>query len=561
MPIQGVASDQFFVNPAGNGIVSSTAPADQVQPELTLLSDGRFVFVWVSRAVDEDGDGDFCVRARVFNADGTPQGNDFIVETTTDGNQQVPTVSALSDGRFVVTWRSDDLGDGSNSCIRARIFDADDPSTAADDFVVNSTTDNFQLSPSVAKLTNGNFVVLWHSFESPGDGSANTLRGRLFDSTGTPIDDDFIVNTTTAGAQNSAWVVPRGNGFAAVWLSQESPTSYRAGLFNADGTPNGNDFLVNTSPTNEVGLVPSITVLADGRLVVTWASTDLTSGSGNSQDGSENCIRARIVGTDGVPIGSDFIVNSTPDGRQTDPTVVTLADGRFIFAWTSADTGDGSNGCVRARIYNLNGTANGADFILPFATASDQLAPSIQALADGRLVATWASFDNGDGDGSCIRAQFFDPKIFTGTANADTWKGGNFADQISGEAGTDTLTGGFSKDRLTGGDDGDIFNFDFRGETRKGAGRDVITDFQHGIDDIDLSGIDARSGANNQAFKWIGGADFHDRKGELHFVKINKPGQLQDKTIIEGDVNGDGRADFQIELSGLIHLSKGDFVL
>jgi hypothetical protein len=34
-----------------------------------------------------------------------------------------------------------------------------------------------------------------------------------------------------------------------------------------------------------------------------------------------------------------------------------------------------------------------------------------------------------------------------------------------------------------------------------------------------------------------------------------------DKTIVEGDTDGDGRADFQIALTGLIKLSQGDFVL
>ena len=173
-----------------------------------------------------------------------------------------------------------------------------------------------------------------------------------------------------------------------------------------------------------------------------------------------------------------------------------------------------------------------------------------------------------------------DPKIFIGTTGDDVWKGGNLVDQItgdigadilsgladndtiSGDAGADTLTGGFGKDLLTGGADADIFNFDLRGETPKGASRDVITDFQHGIDDIDLRDVDAKKGiSGNQKFHWIGGADFHHLKGELHFGKVNKPGIAHDKTIVEGDTNGDGKADFQIELSGLIHLSKADFVL
>lgn len=37
-------------------------------------------------------------------------------------------------------------------------------------------------------------------------------------------------------------------------------------------------------------------------------------------------------------------------------------------------------------------------------------------------------------------------------------------------------------------------------------------------------------------------------------------GTARDVIIVEGDVNGDGAADFQIQLKGLINLTKGDFV-
>jgi hypothetical protein len=38
-------------------------------------------------------------------------------------------------------------------------------------------------------------------------------------------------------------------------------------------------------------------------------------------------------------------------------------------------------------------------------------------------------------------------------------------------------------------------------------------------------------------------------------------GTASHRTVIYGDVNGDLRADFQIELSGLKVLTQGDFVL
>ena len=77
-------------------------------------------------------------------------------------------------------------------------------------------------------------------------------------------------------------------------------------------------------------------------------------------------------------------------------------------------------------------------------------------------------------------------------------------------------------------------------------------------DDIDLAGIDAKAGvAGNQAFKFIGAAKFHHKAGELQ-VKYN---DATDIAIVSGDVNGDGKADFQIEVHSATALQATDFIL
>ena len=59
-----------------------------------------------------------------------------------------------------------------------------------------------------------------------------------------------------------------------------------------------------------------------------------------------------------------------------------------------------------------------------------------------------------------------------------------------------------------------------------------------------------------------GQGNFHkNHPGELIYRLYNPAGTANDKTIVYGDVNGDGRADFQIELTGLKALAASDFVL
>ena len=92
--------------------------------------------------------------------------------------------------------------------------------------------------------------------------------------------------------------------------------------------------------------------------------------------------------------------------------------------------------------------------------------------------------------------------------------------------------------------------------------RDLITDFTHGVDKIDLSVIDANSKvAGNQQFAWRGTGNFTHSPGQLIERLYNPAGTAFDKTIIYGDVNGDMRADFQIELTGLNTITVSDFIL
>jgi hypothetical protein len=149
-----------------------------------------------------------------------------------------------------------------------------------------------------------------------------------------------------------------------------------------------------------------------------------------------------------------------------------------------------------------------------------------------------------------------------GQALNDRLMGDSGNDRIFGGTGLDTIFGGAGRDVMTGGSDADTFIYGATSESPRGAGRDVITDFAEGNDSIDLGGIDAKKGgAADDTFTFIGAAKFHQKKGELHFVTVDRAGTANDITLVQGDTNGDGKADIEIQLNGLHTLTVANFDL
>ena len=145
----------------------------------------------------------------------------------------------------------------------------------------------------------------------------------------------------------------------------------------------------------------------------------------------------------------------------------------------------------------------------------------------------------------------------SGLGGGDVLRGFAGNDILDGGAGTDRLVGGLGKDVLTGGTEADVFDFDSAAETgRTAATRDIITDFESGIDKIDLATIDARTTVGgNQKFAFIGAGAFTGVAGQLHYTAIASG------LLVEGDTNGDRKADFSIVLLDATSLLSTDFAL
>ena len=191
-------SDQFQVN--------TYTTSSQFNPAVAYDSQSDFIVVWWSFGSSGTDTSDGSVQGQRYNARGTPVGGEFQINTYTTNRQSLPAVAADSAGNFVVVWQSAGSSgtDASGYSVQARLFDSAGTPLGAE-FEVNSYTTSSQRNPAVALDSQGDFVVAWDSYGSYGTDAANlSVQAQRFDANGTPVGGQFQVNTFTTSLQNNA---------------------------------------------------------------------------------------------------------------------------------------------------------------------------------------------------------------------------------------------------------------------------------------------------------------------------------------------------------------------
>jgi VCBS repeat-containing protein len=381
--------------------VNSFTTNEQRYPSIAALADGGFVVTWSSW--DQDGSR-YGIFGQRYDADGVPAGGEFQVNTETSSDQFYSSVAALSDGGFVVTWSSY-LQDGSDYGIYGQRYDATG-NPAGDEFQVNTFATSAQVYSSVAALSDGGFVVTWSSYLQ--DGSDYGIYGQRYDATGNPAGDEFQVNTETTSEQAYSSVAALSDGgFVVTWSSlfqDGSDYGIYGQRYDATGATAGGEFQVNTFATS-AQVYSSVAALSDGGFVVTWSSF--------FQDGDDYGIFGQRYDADGVPAGDEFQVNTETSSDQLLSSVAALSDGGFVVTWSSyGQDGDGYG--IYGQRYDATGAEAGDEFRLNDITTGAQVNESftgsefVAQLADGRLVATWSGLGTEE-----VFARLFDLPVDT----------------------------------------------------------------------------------------------------------------------------------------------------
>jgi Ca2+-binding RTX toxin-like protein len=364
----------------------TASPGTHSGPSHAALPGGGFVSVWSG----SDGSG-LGARAQLFDGAGKKVGGEIAVNADATGTQSSPRVVALGTG-FVVSW-TDSVGDDSGGGIKAQLFDSTGTKIGGE-FLVNTTTAAAQNASDIDALAGGGFVIVWADASATGgDTVLRAIRAQLFDDAGARIGGEFLVNTTTAGAQFGASVAAlAGGGFVVSWTDQGGSavdadgTALHAQLFDAAGTKLGDELLI---PTHTAGIqaVSSVVALPAGGFVVVWHSND---------NGADFSIKAQMFDRAGARIGSEFSVETNTSGDQLYVMATALPGGGFAVTWEdhSRPTAPG-RGTLVAQLFDAAGDKVGDEFdVAPDFSGAQYLSSGLTALSSGALVAGWTSGSN-----------------------------------------------------------------------------------------------------------------------------------------------------------------------
>ena len=386
--------------------VNTVTPLTQAGPDVAMNVNGDFVIVWESNGQT----GTYETFARRYNYSGQPLGAEFQVNTSTYGSQGFTRIAMNDSGAFVVVWRSTHGLDGDGHGVFGQLYDSlgnpDGP-----EFRINSTTIGDQTHPDVAMDADGNFIVIWVSYNPDIMGDPTLLFGQRYDFTGAPVGSEFQIASDIWGGYLPAVTMDDDRN---AWASWTKDGAIFAQGFDPTGALIGTEFQVNSfAGSGQVS--PRIVINNNGHAVVAWY------GSGQDGDGAgifaqrfhENrppscksaiAVPSNLFSNDHAFHVIDIANVSDPDGDAVTLTVDEIYQDERVNARTGGVTvpdgqGVGTN-AAEVRDEHL-AFGNGRTYRIYF-TAEDEWGAScskavfVRASPQGKFDADWIIYDSTD---------------------------------------------------------------------------------------------------------------------------------------------------------------------
>lgn len=457
---------------------------------VAVLTGGTNDGAYVVAFSDQDGPAgdDDDIFFNIVQQDGTIGGNILVYDGLTDSSD--PHVTGLTNGGFVITWVADSSG-GTNTGIRARVYnDVGNPITST--IIPNDTTAGNQLSPTVAPLQDGGFVIVWL------DAPTAAIQGQRFDASGNQVGDEFQIETNielgfSAGGIDIDVEGMADGRFAVTWT--EAPASGGIGAYDNDvhmaiwdprDNANADNVYIGDQIIGTVG-DDVISMDLDDRRAFGWDGDDRflfeagEAGPFEFVDGGEGHDSLELTGDNSVDFSGTFL-ESIEQVRYS----INFGNGAKTASFVASQLGDGLADDLQVVGF---GNTEAATDILEF----DMLGQTSIDLSNLQFTNWDANHDfiQVNGDGSF--------ETMTGTAGRDHFNGGGGNDTMYGNAGNDRLNGGAGSDTMIGGTGDDTYIVNTLS--------DVVTEIAGEGHDTVQSSTSYILGANVEDLDLIGGGN------------------------------------------------------
>lgn len=303
---------------------------------VTGLANGNFVISF------EDTSGE--VRAQVFTAGGNKVGSEFQVNTQTGGNQSFSSITAPTGGGFVVTWSDEGTADGSGSGIKAQVYDAAGNKIGGE-YIVNSQTNSYQYYPTVSALANGGFVISWQDFsQTLGDNSSYGITAQVFNLSNAPTAPTIVSVTDDVSPNSGALANGASTNDTNLTVRIATGSNFAGDLVQLfDGqTAIGSAVTLSLADVARGYIDIQTGVLGNAAHAVTAKVTDTTGAVSEAASAINVTVDtvAPAVGVTGVTLDTANLPTFTVSGTTEASLLVSVYDGATLVGTTTA----GANG-------------------------------------------------------------------------------------------------------------------------------------------------------------------------------------------------------------------------
>jgi hypothetical protein len=353
------------VNTADAAVALGGLPV-QADGQIARLPDGGYVVIWTDSSRTHNPNGSAIVGQQ-YDSLGNKVGGEVNISQFSAGDQFSPAITALPNGNVAIAFV--DLASG-DSDLYVRVFD---PSLG---LVRTDTIDagaNLTFTPSITAFADGSYVITY----TVGVGADTDIVARVVSSTGA-VGAQFDIDNQTDNRDLSEVARLSNGNFVVTYVDEVSGSDTDTGIsyavFSPAGAPVAGPVTVPGGDGPGLEIDPDVAALRGGGFVVVWTDPDLLT----------NDIRASLLNSNGTPILSDFLVNTTTAGDQDEASVLALADGGFLVTWE-----DDNANLVRAQRFDATGNKIGTEFTVKNGVSDLVFGDSPEAalLTDGGRIA------------------------------------------------------------------------------------------------------------------------------------------------------------------------------